>query len=182
MHIIILERGIFLFFLLIYFFIYFFILQSQYKGDGPRNHKSFMQLKEKPPSPHVSFLQGRTDLQAIMEQPPPGQSFFTGFEQDRTEVPLAELQQYQAGPMRAQDPGKGQTQGKLRYFSLQRTPATKIEKLPGASKQPPKPQIENMFFKSSASSPAYKEALSSVDGELLLYTYMYLYVYICIFI
>ncbi|XP_048040763.1 receptor-type tyrosine-protein phosphatase N2 isoform X3 [Megalobrama amblycephala] len=78
----------------------------KYKGDGPHNHKSFMQLKEKPPSPHVSFLQGRTDLQAIVEQPPPGQSFFIGFEQDRTEVPLAEHQQYQAGPMRAQDPEK----------------------------------------------------------------------------
>ncbi|XP_051756528.1 receptor-type tyrosine-protein phosphatase N2 isoform X2 [Ctenopharyngodon idella] len=76
----------------------------KYKGDGPRNHKSFMQLKEKPPSPHVSFLQGRPDLQAIVEQPPPGQSFFTGFEQDRTGVPLAEHQRYQAGPMRAQDP------------------------------------------------------------------------------
>ncbi|XP_067256740.1 receptor-type tyrosine-protein phosphatase N2 [Chanodichthys erythropterus] len=141
--------------------------QVLWKGDGPHNHKSFMQLKEKPPSPHVSFLQGRTDLQAIVEQPPPGQSFFTGFEQDRTEVPLAVHQQYQAGPMRAQDPGKGQTQGKLRYFSLQHTPATKIEKLPGASKQPPKPQIENMFFKSSASSPAYKEALSSVDEKFI---------------
>jgi len=131
-----------------------------------------MQLKEKPPSPHISFLQDRPDLQAIVEQPPQGQSFFTGFEQDRTGVPLAGLQRYQAGPMRAQDPGKGQTQGKLRYFSLQRTPATKIEKLPGASKQPPKPQIEKLFFKSSASSPVYKEALSSVDGELFLYIYI----------
>ncbi|KAG1960454.1 receptor-type tyrosine-protein phosphatase N2 [Pimephales promelas] len=139
----------------------------KYKGNGPHNHKGFMQLKEKPPSPHISFLQDRPDLQAIVEQPPQGQSFFTGFEQDRTGVPLAELQRHQAGPMRAQDPGKGQTQGKLRYFSLQRTPATKIEKLPGASKQPPKPQIEKLFFKSSASSPVYKEALSSVDEKFI---------------
>lgn len=109
-----------------------------------------------------------------MEHPPPGRSYFTGYEQDRTGVPLAELQKYQAGPMRAQDPGKGQTQGKLRYFSLQRTPTTKIEKLPGASKQPPKLQIEKLFFKSSTSSPAYKEALSSVDGELILLLYVFL--------
>lgn len=117
-----------------------------------------------------------------MEHPPPGRSYFTGYEQDRTGVPLTELQQYQAGPMRAHDSGKGQTQGKLRYFSLQHTPATKIEKLPGASKQPPKPQIEKLFFKSSTSSPAYKEALSSVDGELiilLLFVYLlYKYVYV----
>ncbi|XP_016135473.1 receptor-type tyrosine-protein phosphatase N2-like isoform X2 [Sinocyclocheilus grahami] len=139
----------------------------KYKGDGPRNHKGVIQLKEKPLSPHISFLQGQPDLQAVVGQPPPGRSYFTGYEQDRTGVPLAELQQYQAGPMRAQDPGKGQTQGKLRYFSLQRTPATKIEKLPGASKQPPKPQIEKLFFKSSASSPAYKEALSSVDEKFI---------------
>ncbi|RXN17331.1 receptor-type tyrosine- phosphatase N2-like protein [Labeo rohita] len=78
----------------------------KYKGDGPRNHKGVIQLKEKPPSPHISYLQGRPDLQAIVEQPPPGRSYFTGFEQDHTGVPLAELQQYQAGPMRAQDPEK----------------------------------------------------------------------------
>ncbi|XP_016388814.1 receptor-type tyrosine-protein phosphatase N2 isoform X2 [Sinocyclocheilus rhinocerous] len=139
----------------------------KYKGDGPRNHKGVIQLEEKPLSPHISFLQGQPDLQAVVEQPPPGRSYFTGYEQDRTGVPLVELQQYQAGPMRAQHPGKGQTQGKLRYFSLQRTPATKIEKLPGASKQPPKPQIEKLFFKSSASNPAYKEALSSVDEKFI---------------
>uniref|UniRef100_A0A9J7Z8P3 Protein tyrosine phosphatase receptor type N2 n=1 Tax=Cyprinus carpio carpio TaxID=630221 RepID=A0A9J7Z8P3_CYPCA len=138
-----------------------------WKVNGPRNHKGVIQLKEKPPSPHISFLQGQPDLQTIVEQSPPGRSYFTGYEQDRTGVPLAELQQYQAGPMRAQDPGKGQTQGKLTYFSLQRTPATKIEKLPGSSKQPPKPQIEKLFFKSSASSPAYKEALSSVDEKFI---------------
>ncbi|KAF4110964.1 receptor-type tyrosine-protein phosphatase N2 [Onychostoma macrolepis] len=139
----------------------------KYRGDGPRDHKGIIQLKEKPPSPHISFPKGQPDLQAVVEQPPPGRSYFTGYEQDRTGVPLAELQQYQAGPVRAQDPGKGQTQGKLRYFSLQRTPATKIEKLPGASKQPPKPQIEKLFFKSSTSSPAYKEALSSVDEKFI---------------
>ncbi|XP_052417608.1 receptor-type tyrosine-protein phosphatase N2 isoform X2 [Carassius gibelio] len=139
----------------------------KYKGDGPHNRKGLIQLKEKPLSPHISFLQGQPGLQAVVHQPPPDRSYFTGYEQDRTGVPLAELQQYQAGPMRAQDPGKGQTQGKLRYFSLQRTPATKIEKLPGASKQPPKPQIEKLFFKSPASSPAYKEALSSVDEKFI---------------
>lgn len=100
-----------------------------------------------------------------MEQLPPGRSSFTGFEQDRTGVPLAELQQHQAGSMRVQDLEKGQTQGKLRYFSLQRAPASKIEKEPGASRQPPKPKIERLFFKSGASSTASKNALSSVDGE-----------------
>ncbi|XP_042616440.1 receptor-type tyrosine-protein phosphatase N2-like isoform X1 [Cyprinus carpio] len=138
----------------------------KYKGDGPRNHKGVIQLKEKTPSPRIFLLQGQPDLPANVEQPPPGRSYFTGFEQGRT-VPLAELQQYQAGPMRAQDPGKGQTQGKVHYFSLQHTSATKIEKLPGASKQPPKPQIEKLFFKSSTSNPAYKEALSSVDEKFI---------------
>ncbi|XP_016295432.1 receptor-type tyrosine-protein phosphatase N2-like [Sinocyclocheilus anshuiensis] len=112
----------------------------KYKGDGSRNHKGVIQLKEKTPSPHIIFLQGQPDLPAIVEQPPPDRSYFTGFEQDRTGVPLAELQQYSA---------------------------TKIEKLPGASKQPPKPQIEKLFFKSSTSNPAYKEALSSVDEKFI---------------
>uniref|UniRef100_A0A671NM52 Protein tyrosine phosphatase receptor type N2 n=1 Tax=Sinocyclocheilus anshuiensis TaxID=1608454 RepID=A0A671NM52_9TELE len=114
--------------------------QVLWKGDGSRNHKGVIQLKEKTPSPHIIFLQGQPDLPAIVEQPPPDRSYFTGFEQDRTGVPLAELQQYSA---------------------------TKIEKLPGASKQPPKPQIEKLFFKSSTSNPAYKEALSSVDEKFI---------------
>lgn len=137
------------------------IFSLGFKENGLRNHKVFIQ----PSSPQIPFLQGRPDLQATVAQLPPGRSSFSGFEQDRSKVPLAELQQYQAGPIRAQDPGKGQTQGKLRYFSLQRTPATKIEKLLGASKQPPKPQIEKLLLKSSASSPARKEALSTVDGK-----------------
>ncbi|XP_056317882.1 receptor-type tyrosine-protein phosphatase N2 [Danio aesculapii] len=134
-----------------------------WKENGLRNHKVFIQ----PPSAQIPFLQGRPDLQTTVAQLPPGRSSFSGFEQDRSGVPLAELQQYQAGPMRAQDPGKGQTQGKLRYFSLQHTPATKIEKLPGASRQPPKPQIEKLLLKSSASSPARKEALSTVDEKFI---------------
>lgn len=149
-----------------YIYVYFL---PQYRENALPNHKGFIQLKEKlPPAHPISFPQARPDLQAIAEQLPSGRSSFAGFKQDRTGVPLAELQQYQAGSMRAQDLSKGQTQGKLRYFSLQRAPATKIEKLPGASRQPPKPRIEKLFFKSGASSTASKNALSSVDGELNL--------------
>ncbi|KAI7814896.1 receptor-type tyrosine-protein phosphatase N2 precursor, partial [Triplophysa rosa] len=143
-------------------------LPWKYRENALPNRKGFIQLKEQLPPPHpISFPQARPDLQVIAEQPPSGRSSFTGFKQDRTGVPLAELQQYQAGSMRAQDLSKGQTQGKLRYFSLQRAPATKIEKLPGASRQPPKPRIEKLFFKSGASSTASKNALSSVDEKFI---------------
>ncbi|XP_051959740.1 receptor-type tyrosine-protein phosphatase N2-like isoform X1 [Xyrauchen texanus] len=131
----------------------------KFKGNGPPNQKNFIQLKEQPPPPLISFLQVRPDLQ---ERPPPSRSFFTGFEQDRTGVPLTELEQYQAEFIKAQDLGKGQSQGNLRYFSLQRTPATKTEKLPGASKQPP-----TLFFKPGASSAASKDALSLVDEKFI---------------
>lgn len=151
-----------------YFGEFMCICLPQYRGNALPNHKGLIQLKEKLPPSRVSFPQARPDLQAIVEQPPSGRSSFTGFEQDRTGVPLAELQQYQAGSMRAQDLSKGRSQGKLRYFSLQRAPATKIEILPGASRQPPKPRIEKLLFKSGASSTASKNSLSSVDGELNL--------------
>ncbi|XP_055062984.2 receptor-type tyrosine-protein phosphatase N2 [Misgurnus anguillicaudatus] len=139
----------------------------KYRENAPPNHKGFIQLKEKPLPPHISFPQTRPDLQAIVEQLPAGRSSLTGFEQDRTGVALAELQQYQAGSMRAQDFEKGQTQGKQRYFSLQRAPASKIVKEPGASRQPPKPRIEKLLFKSGASSTAPKNALSSVDEKFI---------------
>ncbi|XP_051572472.1 receptor-type tyrosine-protein phosphatase N2-like [Myxocyprinus asiaticus] len=134
----------------------------KYKGNGPLNQKGFIQLKEKPL--HISFLQGRPDHQ---EQPPTSRSSFTGFERDRTGVPLAELERYQAGFTKAEDLGKGQPEGMLRYFSLQRTPATKTEKWPEAPKQPPKPRIEKLFFKSGTSSAASKDALSSVDEKFI---------------
>ncbi|XP_072543257.1 receptor-type tyrosine-protein phosphatase N2 [Salminus brasiliensis] len=138
-------------------------LQGKYEGKamaGPVDY--YMQPKEKPPS--LSLLQPPPNS----KQAPPGpaslSALLSRLDPDQTGH-LSDLQKILSTGSTAELTGP--TQGKFQYISLQRTPTPKEEKLPGASRQPPRPRIDKLLLRPGVNRPASKDSLSSVDEKFI---------------
>lgn len=87
---------------------------------------------------------------------------------DRTELLdqsglLSEPQQYLL--LEPKEPPAGPSQEGLHYFHLQHSSPMKTGKGPGIPRQPPRPRIDKLLFRSEGNRPTPQGSLSSVDGE-----------------
>ncbi|XP_066537009.1 receptor-type tyrosine-protein phosphatase N2 [Hoplias malabaricus] len=137
-------------------------LQGKYKGKSKANIMDYyMEPKERPPPPTSAslLLPHPNSKQQPAAGPASLSSFLSRIEPDR-KGQLLELQQFQPELM-------SPSQGKIQYMSLQRTPPPEGGKLPGASRQPPKPRIDKLLIRPGAKLPAPKNSLSSVDEKFI---------------
>ncbi|KAB5578976.1 hypothetical protein PHYPO_G00189240 [Pangasianodon hypophthalmus] len=127
-------------------------------SDG--NNRKYLQELGFLPADVTSSKQG---LQGKYKSPK--NSHWTGFKPvdqtallDRTGL-LSELQQYLSDPK--------ERPGGVQYFSVQHSSPAKAGKVPGVSRQPPRPRIDKLLFRSGANRPPPQDSLSSVDEKFI---------------
>ncbi|MCJ8731185.1 hypothetical protein PDJAM_G00196370 [Pangasius djambal] len=134
-------------------------LQGKYKSKGMSDLMDLiMEPKERPPPPPSPSL--------LQPRPGPKNSYWTGLKPadqtavlDRTGL-LSELQQYLSDPK--------ERPGGVQYFSVQHSSPAKAGKVPGVSRQPPRPRIDKLLFRSGANRPPPpQDSLSSVDEKFI---------------
>lgn len=108
-----------------------------------------------PPPPSTSVLQprpGSRNSHRTRLKPEP---------RDRSGL-LSELQHFLSDP---KEPHIGPPQEQIKYSSLQHISPLKADNVPGVQRQPPRPRIDKLLFRSGANWGTPEDALSSVDGE-----------------